>query len=286
MSKFRKIVTLSVGLLTLGGIVSFTSSCSDNSKVISICASDVPHAQILNNIVRTIVEEKGYSLSVKTLDWTTQNDSVANKDYDANYFQHIPYLSTYNGKVELTATCKVHYEPLGIYKGKVNTLENVSSVVVCNDESNAIRALELLKVKGVITGDLPIDESGEKLTFEGDSWTSNNNVKVTLIAENLLVQSRNDYDVACLPCNTALTGNISATERIALEDDPVQVSSKANVIVVRKNDYLNDETYKAKIDVLTDALLTSEVREYIDTTYQGNIICNSVTQVDLRESIK
>ncbi len=286
MKKLNKVLTLSAAVLSLGFALTGFSSCGSDKTVISIAASDVPHAEILNECVKGIIEEKGYTLKVATIDWTTQNDAVANGDYDANYFQHIPYLSTYTGKVELAATCKVHYEPLGIYKGKASSLTGVKDVEICDDDSNAIRALQLLKAKGIITGALPIDEAGEKLTIETKSWTSENNVKVYLIAENLLAQSRGDYDIACLPCNTALTGNIASTERLAVEDDPAQVSAKANVLAVRKYDYLNDTSYKTKIDVLTNVLLSSEVSEYVATKYSGNITCDSSTQIDLRSEIK
>ncbi len=288
MKKLNKVLTLSVATLSLGFALTGFSSCgtSSDDKTISVAASDVPHAEILNGAVKGILESKGYTLKVSTLDWTLQNDAVANGEYDANYFQHIPYLSTYAGKVELTATCKVHYEPLGIYKGKKSSLEGVTTVEICDDDSNAIRALQLLKAKGVLTGDLPIDAAGEKLTFTDKNWTSSNGVNVYLIAENLLAQSRGDYDIACLPCNTALTGNIASTERIAVEDDPAQVSAKANVLAVRKYDYLNNTSYKTKIDVLTDALLSTTVSEYVATKYSGNITCDSSSQIDLRSSIK
>ncbi len=273
-------------ILGSAALVLALASCGNNGedKNITVCASDVPHAEILNGSVKTYVESKGYTLNVTVLDWTTQNDAVANGDYDANYFQHVPYLETYTGTTELVATCKVHYEPLGIYKGKANaSLDNVKSIEVCDDVSNAIRAFELLKAKGILS-EIPVKD--DALTFEGSSWTSTEGITVTLIAENLLVSSRTDYDLACLPCNTALTGNVSATERLLVEDDPDQVSLKANVLAVRKADYLNNASYKAKIDVLTDALLSTETSTFVNTTYNGVITCDSSSQIDLRSLIK
>lgn len=273
-------------ILGSAALVLALASCGNNGndKNITVCASDVPHAEILNGSVKSYVESKGYTLNVTVLDWTTQNDAVANGDYDANYFQHVPYLETYTGTTELVATCKVHYEPLGIYKGKANaSLDNVKSIEVCDDVSNAIRAFELLKAKGILS-EIPVKD--DALTFEGSSWTSTEGITVTLIAENLLVSSRTDYDLACLPCNTALTGNVSATERLLVEDDPEQVSLKANVLAVRKADYLNNASYKAKIDVLTDALLSTETSTFVNTTYNGVITCDSSSQIDLRSLIK
>ena len=276
----KKIYGLLTILFTFIGCL-FVSGCSNSDKTISVCASEIPHAKVLNECVKGLVEKEGYTLEVYTLDWTLQNDAVANGDYDANYFQHVPYLETYNGTTELFAAAKVHYEPLGIYRGKSSgTLESAKTISICNDESNAIRALQLLQAKGVIT-DLPVNEAGDKLTFDGTEWTSANGVKIVLIAENLLVSTLPDYDFACLPCNTAYTGNVK-NEQVAKEDDPAQVALKANILAARKDDYQNDETYKAKIDVLVNALLSKEVSDYFASAFNGTMTCDSSSQIDLR----
>lgn len=257
------------------------TSCNKDKKTIYVCASELPHADILENAVAPILEEQGYTLKVTVLEWTIQNDSVASGDYDANYFQHVPYLELYTGEVKLFATTKVHYEPLGIYKGKATgALSEGKTFAICNDESNALRALELLQSKGVIEN-LPVDEEG-KLTITGSNWTASNGVTVTLIAEELLVASMADYDFVCLPCNTALTGNVSGSLQVAKEDDAELVAGKANVLAARVEDYQNDEVYKAKIDALTDALLSKAVSDYVNEKWGGAITCDSSSQIDLR----
>lgn len=269
---------------------SLITSCSNDDSVIKVCASESPHAEVLNGAVKDILKEKGYTLKVTVLDWTQQNSAVADKDYDANYFQHIPYLNTYDGKTELAATCKVHYEPLGIYSKTKKELGS-GTYEICNDSSNAVRAFQLLVAKGVISKDtegnnFPYTDS-EELAFTGEEWKSTDGtVTVKLVAEELLSASLADYDYGLLPCNTAYTGNISSDLRISKEDDPEQVSAKANVLAVRKNDYLSDSTYKEKIDILTDALLSTSVSEYFQTKYNGVMTCDSSSQIDLRSSIK
>lgn len=269
-------------------------SCGKGSKTIRVCASDVPHAEVLNNCVKDILAKDGWTLEVTILDWTIQNDSVASGDYDANYFQHVPYLSTYTGKTELFASCKVHYEPLGIYYGKATVgtpVTNGKTFEICDDVSNAIRAFNLLTAKGVISKEVegdnyPVSTDGESLTLADTqkTWTSKNGlVKVTLVAENLLVQSLDDYDFACLPCNTAYTGKIDSSKRAAVEDDSALVVGNANIIAARKADYSNDSAYKAKIDALTDAMLSKEVSDYFATKYLGAMTCDSTTQIDLRK---
>lgn len=270
---------LLVALLCI--VIGFTTSCKKNDKVIRVCASELPHADVLENAVAPLLEQQGYTLEVYVLDWTMQNDAVASGDYHANYFQHIPYLETYEGSVELFAACKVHYEPLGIYRGKSSgTLLQGKSFAICNDESNAARAFELLKAKGVLD-EIPVTEQGE-LTFSGTKWTSTNGITVTLISEELLVASMPDYDFVCLPCNTAYTGNVDASKKVAYEDDPEQVSLKANVLAARLEDYQSNEVYKKQIDALVDALLSEEVANYVNEKYNGAITCDSTSQIDLR----
>ena len=257
--------------------------CKNNNKVITVCASEIPHAEVLKEAVSKVVEEKGYKLEVKVLDWTLQNGAVAAKDYDANYFQHIPYLESSDEKDTLVATCKVHYEPLGIYRGKATgALSTGKTFSICNDTSNAIRAFELLKAKGVLAS-IPVD--GDKLTFTGNTYKAGD-ITVTLISEELLVATKGDYDFTLLPCNTAYTGKVGADLQVAKEDDPAQVALKANILAVRKADYLNNSDYKAKIDVLTDALLSTAVSEYFKAKYLGAMTCDSSSQIDLRSQIK
>lgn len=270
-----------ISIVLIGFICLIFCGCENNEKVIKVCASEIPHAQILNEVVKEALKEKGYTLEVSYLDWTLQNDSVASKDYDANYFQHVPYLNTYNGQVKLIPVVKVHYEPLGIYYGKKEMiLSNGKTFSICNDESNAIRALELLYELKIID-ELPV--ANEKLTFSQNTWTSKNGVTITLIAEELLVASMSDYDFTCLPCNTACTGNVSYSKMVAREENKELVFDKANIIAVRENDYIDDPLYKAKIDALCEVLLSVKVREFIASKYDNIIICNDDSQVDLRK---
>ena len=134
----------------------------------------------------------------------------------------------------------------------------------------------------------PVNDAGDGLNMSAASktWMSvNGNVKVTLVAENLLVSSMGDYDFALLPCNTAYTGKISSDKRAAVEDDPEQVAGKANVIAARLNDYKNDADYKAKIDALTEVMLSTEVADFFAKKYLGAMTCDSSTQIDLRSKI-
>lgn len=164
----------------------------------------------------------------------------------------------------------------------------VTTFEICNDVSNAVRAFQLLEAKGVINkeaeGDnYPIAEGGEELSFEGEKWVNKaKTVKVSLIAENLLVSSMVDYDYALLPCNTAYKGKVSSEKRIKVEDDAEQVVGKANVIAARKSEYESNAEYRNKIDALTNVMLSKAVSDFFKTKYLGAMTCDSTSQIDLR----
>ena len=103
-----------------GDLRPIKDAATNGSGVIKVCASENPHREILeSSAVKNYVQSKGYTLSVTVLDWTLQNDAVANGDYDANYFQHRPYLQTYNELFDVVApSAKVHFEPLRLYRGR------------------------------------------------------------------------------------------------------------------------------------------------------------------------
>ena len=112
----KRILSL-VTVLVLCLSLAFTTSCEKDEKVIYVCASELPHADVLENAVAPILKEKGYTLKVTVIDWTIQNDAVANKDYDANYFQHVIF---FDGEKEgngynIANVGAVHLEPFGLY---------------------------------------------------------------------------------------------------------------------------------------------------------------------------
>lgn len=277
-----KKTTLFVALLSLGASLASCQS-GDTSKTISVCASETPHAEVLRNAVAPILKEKGYELKVTVLDWTLQNDAVYNLDYDANYFQHRPYLEQYDSGsstyvedytyTKVFPTVAVHFEPLRIYSGKktageFQSIKKTATYEICSDTSNEIRALDLLVSCGVIDS-YQTDDGGNPINLPNN---------ITPIDENLLAASRSDYDYAVLPTNTALTAKIQADSSLPVEGDEV-ASLRANIIAANVNEYKTNETYKTKIDVLSDALLSSSVASYIESQYQGVI---EAVQSDLR----
>ena len=254
------------------------TSCANPATTIRICASQLPHAKILQEVVAPIVQEKGYTLNVKVLDWTIQNSVLAAKEYDANYFQHIPYLETYTGSVSLLPACKVHYEKLCVYKGNDNNgiIENGESIVLVNDVSNIERALKLLQSYNILTINDSCYESGSfdfDIRYPYESITLLDDYKdcsLEFIKESQLCIALPDYNFGIIPGNTALTGlGDDASRRIVLAEqvDEETISLNANVIAIREEDK-NSE----KIKILVEALGDYRVKEYIENTFGGSVL--------------
>ena len=158
----KKIVSL-VAVLAL--IVGSLAACSQgggttpegegDSTVIKIGASATPHAEILEQ-VKDQLAEAGYTLEIIQYDdYVLPNQALADGTLDANYFQHLPYLNSYNeaNGTDLVSAAMIHYEPFGIYGNEIQdltALEDGATIILPADDSNETRALLLLQQEGLI----------------------------------------------------------------------------------------------------------------------------------------
>lgn len=132
-------------------------------SVIVVGASSTPHALILEQ-TRSYIEEQGYSLEVKVInDYVTPNTLLNDGDLDANYFQHEPYLYDFNLNhgTDIVSVKKIHFEPMGIYRGSANN----GKFIIPNDKSNGDRARNLIEVFKT----LGIADVGEIVEMEAQS---------------------------------------------------------------------------------------------------------------------
>ena len=140
------------GLLVLGTFG--TTAFADEDTTITVAASTTPHAEILAQ-AKPLLEELGYDLEVTEFDdYVLPNEVVESGEFDANYFQHIPYLNSFNEEkgTHLVDAGDIHYEPFGIYPGtkdSLDALEDGDSIAIPNDTTNEARALLLLQDNGI-----------------------------------------------------------------------------------------------------------------------------------------
>ena len=237
---------------------------------LKVAASPTPHAEILN-VAKEILAEQGIDLEVVEFsDYVQPNLVTENGEVDANYFQHTPYLDSFNEEngTHLVSVGAIHYEPFGIYPGKSNDLENIAdgaTIAVPNDTTNEARALQLLAAQGIITV-----RDGAGLTATVNDIEENpHNVKIEEIEAAQLPRTVADVDFAVINGNYAMEAGFSVgTDALAIEDASSEAAQTyANVLVVKEG----NESDPA-IQALYAALTSDKVKDYINSTYDGAVV--------------
>jgi len=260
--------------------IAYSSYSGEKKGEISVCASELPHAKILNDCVAHLVAEDGYNLKVTVLDWTIQNDAVAHGEYDANYFEHVPYLKQYSGSTPLFAACKVHYEKLCLYAKDTSkkTLWNGAKIELVNDVTNVERALQLLSSNNILTiKKSNYDSDGSFVNFDVtnpnggvDFSDAYKNCSLTCLKESQLCRSLPDYDFGIIPGNTAMTGlGEDYADRISFGEAASEelISQKSNIITVTK---ANKDSAKTK--ELVKACSDPRLGQYISATFGESVL--------------
>jgi len=243
---------------------------SEESKVIKVAASSVPHAEILEE-AKAELEQEGYSLEIAEFqDYVKPNEVVEEEEYDANYFQHTPYLDDFNAEkgTHLTAAAKIHYEPFGIYPGLSASLDDIkegTKIAVPNDTTNEARALLLLQDNGVITLK---EEAGLTATIN-DIEENPYNVEIVELEAAQVPRVVAEVDFAVMNGNYALEAGFNVgSDAIAAETaDSKAAQTYANIICVKEGNE-NSDGVKALIKVLQG----DHIKQFIDEKYEGAVV--------------
>lgn len=239
-------------------------------KKIVVGASITPHAEILE-VAKGVLAKKGYELDIIEFnDYVQPNLALDFGDLDANFFQHQPYLDEFNveRKLDLVSVAIVHYEPFGVYPGKTKTIEELedgAQIAVPNDGTNEARALLLLEAQGLIK---LADGIGMNATVI-DIVENPKNLEIHEIEAAQLARSLQDVDLAVINGNFAIQAGLNVSkDAIVVEDkDSIAAETYGNVIAIRKGDEDREE-----IKALVEAVTSEEVREYIESTYEGAVV--------------
>ena len=243
---------------------------SSEDKTITVAASATPHAEILEQ-AKSILAEQGWDLQVTVFDdYVQPNNVVESGDFDANYFQHIPYLESFNEEhgTHLVNAGGIHYEPFGIYPGTKSSLDDLSSgdvIAVPNDTTNEARALLLLQDNGILTLK---DGVGLEATVN-DIVENPKDVKIQELAAEQVARVREEVAFVVLNGNYALQAGLSVgKDAIKFEtSDSEAAKTYVNVIAVKEGNENSD-----KIKALVSALKSDEIKKYINDTYDGAVI--------------
>ena len=239
---------------------------------ITVGASPTPHAEILA-AVKAVLAEQGITLEiVEYTDYVQPNNAVESGDIDANYFQHTPYLNTFNAEngTHLVSVGLIHYEPFGIYAGKtaaIDELPDGAKIAVPNDGSNETRALLLLQQEGLITLKEGVDASSNATKF--DIAENPKNLDIVEMEAAQLTTALQDVDLAVINGNYALDAGLNAgTDALAVEDASGSgAQTYANILCVKEGNENNEA-----VQALLAALQSDAVRSFIEETYSGAVV--------------
>ena len=230
---------LAVGALTGCGAKSDSkdSAKASDDKKITVAASATPHAEILEE-AKSLLEKKGYTLEVKVFDdYVQPNNVVESGEFDANYFQHIPYLEQFNEEkgTHLAIAGKIHYEPFGIYPGTKKDLKDIAKgdkIAVPNDTTNEARALLLLQDNGIIKLK---DSAGIKATVN-DIVENPYNVEIVELEAAQVPRVVDETAFVVLNGNYALEANYTVSkDALAYEkSDSEAAKTYVNVTAVKE----------------------------------------------------
>lgn len=265
-------LVLAVASLTACG----SSDKKDDSKkaeskgTIKVAASATPHAEILEE-AKKILKDKGWDLQIQVFDdYVQPNNVVESGDFDANYFQHIPYLEQFNKEkgTHLVNAGGIHYEPFGIYPGtkkKLDELAEGDTIAVPNDTTNEARALLLLEANGIIKLK---DGAGLTATVK-DIAENPKNVKIQELEAAQVPRVKDEVAFVVLNGNYALQAGFSVSkDSIAYEkSDSEAAKTYVNVIAVKKG---NEN--KPGIKALVEVLKSDEIKKFINDKYDGAVV--------------
>lgn len=260
-------------LFTLAFAVSATAGLSvsaDEEKTITVAASPTPHAEILEAAV-PLLEEKGWKLEITEFDdYILPNEVVESDEFDANYFQHIPYLESFNEEkgTHLVNAGGIHYEPFGIYPGTksdLTTLEEGDEIAVPNDTTNEARALLLLQDNGIIT----LAEDAGLTATKNDIVENPYGIEILELEAAQVPRVVEEVAFAVMNGNYALNAGFSvANDSIAYESaDSEAARTYVNVIAVKEG---NEDSEGIK--ALVETLKSQEMQDFINETYDGAVI--------------
>ncbi len=261
------LATILVFSLTSAG---FTSAFAADLTTIKVGASSTPHGEILE-LVKDRLTEEGYDLQIVIYDdYILPNTALEDGDLDANYFQHTPYLNSFNESngTHLVSVGKIHYEPFGIYGNGVEDLKELpagATIIIPGDDSNGTRALLLLQQEGLITlpEDASVDNGITVLDIVDDGGYKISAVNAETIPAQL--KNSNEGTIAVINYNYALAGGFKISDAIAIEDASGDAAQTyGNIVAVKEG---NEEN--PAVLALVAALQDGAVEAFNEATGAG-----------------
>ncbi len=263
---FAIIACLSLSVCVFAGCGG-QSGNSGGSGTIKVGATPVPHAELLE-VIKPDLEKEGIKLEiVEFSDYVQPNLALNDKELDANFFQHEPYLNNFieeHKELKLKNAAGIHIEPMGIYSRKVKALNELAegaSIAIPNDPTNGGRAILLLEKAGLIKIKPGV---AEKATVH-DIVENPKNFKFEEVEAAQVPRTLDDVDAAVINTNYAMQVNLVPTNDALFMED--RTSPYVNIIAVREGDENRPE-----IKALIKVLKSDKVKKFIEEKYKGAIV--------------
>ena len=271
--KFKKTIIASVAALALTG---FITGCGEEKKAaapapkdskavtLKVGVSPVPHAEILGAVKDKLAKEGVNVEIIEFTDYVQPNLALNDKNLDANYFQHKPYLDEFarSRNLKLVSAGAIHLEPMSIFSKKIKDLKDLpdgARVAIPNDPTNGGRALLVLQSAGLIKL-----RDGALITATPQDITENKkNLQFSELEAPQLPRSLEDADISVININFALEAKLNPKDAIFTESSD---SPYANIVAVREGDETRPEIKK-----LIEALTSQESKDFIEKKYNGAI---------------
>ena len=245
--------------------LAFTAQAAD---VLKVAATAVPHAEILN-FIKPQLKAAGIELQVKEFsDYVQPNAAVQDKQLDANFFQHQPYLDSYNkdrqSSLVTVPNGKVHVEPFGAYSSKIKNvaeLKDGALIAIPNDPSNGGRALLLLDHQGLIKLKEGTDPTKAVV---GDIAENPKNLQIIELEAAQLPRSLDDVSISVINAGYAKSAGLDSKKALATEDN---TSPYVNIIAAREQDKDNP-TYQKFVKIFQ----SEAVKKYINDNFSDGLI--------------
>ena len=270
---FALIAALAFSALALAGCgsqqsaSSGASSAASGAKTLKVGATAVPHAEILE-ATKPLLEKEGITLEIVEFnDYVQPNLALNDKELDANFFQHEPYLKNFmdeHKEVKLRNAAGIHIEPMGVYSRKIKKLDELkdgATIAIPNDPTNGGRSLLLLEKAGIIKLK---DGVGEKATVN-DIAENAKHIKFQEVEAAQVPRTLDDVDAAVINSNFAMQVNLDPTKDAMFIED--STSPYVNIIAVREGDENRPE-----IQALIKVLHSDEIKQFITEKYKGAVV--------------
>lgn len=265
------VTVLAIGLAACGGNkeTSDKGKAKEDDKTIVVGASPTPHAEILEE-AKPLLKEKGYDLEVKVFqDYVLPNKALEQKEIDANYFQHIPYLEKeiLDKGYDFANAGSIHIEKMAFYSKNVKSVDDVkdgATVLVSNSQSDWGRVITILQDAGLVKVKDGVELT--KATFD-DIEENPKNLKFKHDIDPAILTTAYQNDEADL---IAINANFAENIGLNPEKDGVFVekdnSPYANVIATRTEDKDSE-----KIKALIEVLHSEKIKDFITEKWNGTI---------------